>query len=149
MHKRRVLFICTGNSARSQMAEGLANHIVGNAWEAYSAGTQPSGYVHPLAIEAMSEICIDLFSHRSKSLECFHGMDFDVIVTVCDNAAKTCPVWLGGGQVIHIGFPDPAAAEGSLANRLDAFRAVRNDIRARVIPILEEFTSGDTGTSAA
>lgn len=133
-----VLFLCTGNSARSQMAEGLVNHFMGQKWKAFSAGTDPSGYVHPLAIRAMADLGIDVTDQRSKSTDEFRGVEFDLVVTVCDNAAANCPVWLGKGKTIHIGFPDPAAATGRRAERLDVFRQVRDDIRQTILPRLEQ-----------
>jgi arsenate reductase len=142
MDKNRVLFICTGNSARSQMAEGLVNHFLGDAWQAYSAGTKPSGYVHPLAVRAMTELGIDISGHRSKSVGEFRDAEFDRVITVCDQAAKNRPVWLGKGHVKHAGFPDPAVAEGSEAERLDVFRQVRDDIRKRVFEYLEQAEVG-------
>ena len=135
--KRRVLFLCTGNSARSQMAEALVNHFLDNTWEAVSAGTKPSGYVHPLAVRAMAELGIDLSGHRSKHTYEFRDADFDLVITLCDDAARNCPAWLGKGRVVHIGFPDPAAATGSEAEQLEVFRQVRDDIRQRVIESLE------------
>lgn len=139
MEKRRVLVLCTGNSARSQMAEGLINHFLKDTWEGYSAGTKPSGSVHPLAIAAMADLDIDISDHRSKSTEEFRGQDFDVVITVCDNAAKNCPTWLGGGKQVHIGFPDPAAAEGSEAQKLARFREIRDAIRKEVLGFLKEW----------
>ena len=136
MRKRRVLFLCTGNSARSQMAEGLVNYFLGERWEAVSAGTEPAGYVHPLAIRAMAEWGIDIAQQRSKSADEFLGQAFDVVITVCDQAAQNCPVWLGRGRVKHIGFVDPAAVEGGERVRLEAFRHVRDELRARVLPYL-------------
>ncbi|MBC7227486.1 MAG: arsenate reductase ArsC [Thermoflexales bacterium] len=136
--KRRVLFLCTGNSARSQMAEGLVNHFLGNRWEAFSAGTHPTGYVHPLAVQAMAELGIDISGQRSKSVEEFRGQDFDVVITVCDRAAQECPVWLGPGRAVHMGFPDPAQADGIATDRLDAFRQVRDGIREKVLSYLEK-----------
>jgi len=136
MRRKRALFLCTGNSARSQMSEGLVNVLFGARWEAYSAGTKPSGQVHPLAIEAMGELDIDITSHSSKSTSVFQGQPFDLVVTVCDNAAKNCPLWLGGGRVVHMGFPDPAAAEGSPEQRLGVFRSVRNQILHRLDALL-------------
>lgn len=138
MTRRRVLFLCTGNSARSQMAEGLVNHFLGDRWEAFSAGTHPTGYVHPLAVQAMAELGIDISGQRSKSVEEFRGQNFDVVITVCDRAAQECPVWLGPGRAIHMGFPDPAQADGVMTDRLDAFRQVRDGIRERVLRYLEE-----------
>lgn len=136
--KGRVLFLCTGNSARSQMAEGLVNKFLGDRWEAHSAGTQPAGYVHPLAIRAMDELGIDIKAQRSKSVGEFRDGDPDLVITLCDSAAKTCPVWLGKGRVVHVGFPDPAAATGGEAQRLEAFRRVRDAIQEQVLPYLEE-----------
>jgi arsenate reductase len=138
MNKKQVLVLCTGNSCRSQMAEALINHDLGETWHAYSAGTAPSGYVHPLAIEAMAELGIDLSGHRSKSTDEFRGAPLDVVITVCDDAAENCPVWLGAGQKVHIGFPDPARATGSPAEVMAVFRQVREDIRRRVIDYLRE-----------
>jgi arsenate reductase len=136
MNKRRALFLCTGNSARSQMAEGLVNHLLNGRWEAFSAGTRPAGYIHPLAVEAMAELGIDISAQRSKSVDEFRDAEFDLVVTVCDYAAKNCPAWLGGGQVKHMGFPDPAAASGSEAERLEVFRQVRDAIREQVLGYL-------------
>lgn len=137
MEKKRVLFLCTGNSARSQMAEGLVNHYLGGEWVAFSAGTQPSGCVHPLAVKAMAELGIDLSTHRSKSADEFRDMQFDRVITVCDHAARHCPAWLGKGTVRHVGFPDPAAAEGSEKERLAVFRQVRDGLRETVFEYLE------------
>jgi arsenate reductase len=138
MSKKRVLFLCTGNSARSQMAEGLVNRFLGENWETSSAGTEPSGYVHPLAVQAMAELNVDISAQRSKSVDEFHEVTFDVVITVCDSAARNCPVWLGRGKRVHIGFPDPAAATGSEAERLEAFRQVRDGLQKRVFSCLEQ-----------
>ena len=135
--KRRVLFLCTGNSARSQMAEGLVNHLLGDRWEAFSAGTHPAGYVHPLAVQAMAELGIDISGQRSKSVEEFRGQPFDVVITLCDSAAQECPVWLGPGRAVHMSFPDPAQADGVMADRIDAFRQVRDGIRENALRYLE------------
>ncbi len=115
------------------MAEGLVNHLRGDAWQAVSAGTHPTGAVHPLAVLAMKEIGVDLSSARSKSVDEFREAAFDVVVTVCDDAAEECPIWLGQGKRVHIGFPDPA--KGTLAD----FQTVRDDIQQRVIPFLDSF----------
>lgn len=136
MATKRVLFLCTGNSARSQMAEGLVNHLLAGEWMAFSAGTKPAGYVHPLAVQVMTEIGIDISGHRSKSVEEFRKESFDLVVTVCDQAAQTCPLWLGGGTVAHMGFPDPAAAAGSEEEKLGEFRAVRDAMRERMFALL-------------
>ena len=121
--KRKVLILCTGNSCRSQMAEGLINHDLGDRWRAYSAGTQPSGYVHPLAIRAMAELGIDISDGRSKSTEEFRDMNFDCVITVCDDAAENCPLWLRRGKgdapiVVHIGFMTRPKAEGDEVARM-------------------------------
>lgn len=139
--KRRVLFLCTGNSARSQMAEGLVNHYLGDRWQAHSAGAAPSGYVHPLAIQAMAELGIDISGHRSKSTDEFRQVEFDVVVTVCDDAAENCPVWLHQGRTVHIGFPDPARATGSPEAQLAIFRQVRDGIYRRVVEFLVEIAA--------
>jgi arsenate reductase len=127
--RRKVLFLCTGNSCRSQMAEGLVNHHLGDRLKAYSAGTQPAGYVHPLAVRVMDELGIDISQHRSKPADAFYGLSFDEVITVCDDAAENCPVWLGDGRKEHISFQDPAQATGSHAERLAEFRRVRDEIR--------------------
>lgn len=132
-NKKKVLFLCTGNSCRSQMAEGLVNHYIGDQWEAYSAGTEPAGYVHPLAVQVMSDLEIDISRNRSKSTEEFRQTKFDRVITVCDDAAENCPVWLGQGQVTHISFPDPAKATGSEAEKVGVFQTVRDDIGRKVL----------------
>ena len=118
------------------MAEGLVNHYLGEEWEAYSAGTNPAGYVHPLAVQAMAELGIDISHQRSKSAGEFRGLDFDDVVTVCDAAAENCPVWLGNGHKVHIGFEDPARASGSEEERLAVFRRVRDEIYRQIFPLL-------------
>ena len=127
--KRKVLFLCTGNSCRSQMAEAIVNARLREEWEAVSAGTKPAGYVHPKALEALREIGIQ-HEGRSKRADEFREVDFDLVVTVCDSAAEECPVWLGKGKRMHHSFPDPA-----LTDNMDDFRKVRDDI-AREIPQL-------------
>ena len=135
--KKQVLFLCTGNSCRSHMAEGMVNHFLGANWQAYSAGTEPTGYVHPLAVAAMKEVGVDLGSQTSKSVAIFRERPFDLIITVCDGAAENCPFWLGTGQVVHISFPDPAKATGSHEAKMVVFRQVRDDMRQQVLPYLE------------
>ncbi|ACI19105.1 arsenate reductase ArsC [Dictyoglomus thermophilum] len=127
MAKKKILFVCTHNSARSQMAEGIVNALYGDEYEAYSAGTEPRG-VNPLAIEVLKEIGIDISHHRSKSIEEFKGQEFDYVVTVCDNAKENCPFFPGGKKYIHRGFMDPASVEGSYEEKLYAFRKVRDEI---------------------
>ncbi len=135
-----MLFLCTGNSCRSQMAEGLVNRFLGETWEAYSAGVDPAGYVHSLAIQAMGELGIDITGQRSKPVDKFRGAAFDLVVTVCDDAAENCPMWLGQGRVVHVSFSDPARATGSRDERLAAFRRVRDDMRGRVFDLLKNET---------
>jgi len=110
--KQKVLFLCTGNSCRSHMAEAIINARMGEAWQAFSAGTKPTGYVHPKAIAALAEIGIQ-HEGESKLADAFRAVDFDLVVTVCDEAAENCPVWLGKGKRVHMGFPDPVKAEGT------------------------------------
>jgi arsenate reductase len=136
MDRKHVLFLCTGNSARSQMAEGLVNHFLGDEWEAQSAGTSPTGYVHPMAVRAMAELGIDISGARSKSADEFRGAEFDLVITVCDHASENCPLWLGKGRRVHAGFPDPATAVGNDAARLEVFRHVRDEIRREVLELL-------------
>ena len=129
--KKRVLFICTSNSARSQMAEALVNHDLGNHFEAYSAGTDPKP-PHPLAIRVLQEIGIDQSTARSKSMDEFAGQSFDFVITLCDSANESCPLFFGGVQRAHLGFDDPARAEGTEEEKLDVFRRVRDEIRNQV-----------------
>jgi arsenate reductase (thioredoxin) len=126
--KKRVLILCTGNSARSQMAEGLLRHDAGDSFEVESAGTRP-GHVKPEAIAVMKELGIDISGHRSKNVEEFEDQSFDYVLTVCDNAKETCPVFPGHSNRIHKGFEDPATAQGSKEERLAVFRRVRDEIR--------------------
>ena len=126
--KKRVLILCTGNSARSQMAEGLLRHIGENEFEVESAGTKP-GIVRPEAIAVMREIGVDISSHRSKSADEFSGQEFDFVITVCDNARENCPYFPAKTKLIHHSFDDPAIVEGSEETRLQAFRVARDEIR--------------------
>ena len=128
MAKQRVLILCTGNSARSQMAEGLLRQDAGDRFEVESAGTKP-GNVRLEAVAAMREIGIDISSHRSKHVDEFQNQSFDHVLTVCDNAMETCPIYPGQTNRIHRNFEDPAAVEGSEEERLAAFRRVRDQIR--------------------
>jgi len=127
----RVLVLCTGNSARSQMAEGLLRHEGGPRYHVFSAGTHPS-VVNPLAIEAMQEVGIDISQYRSKSVTEFVKDEFDYVITVCDNANESCPVLPGHAKRIHWSFDDPAMAEGSQDERLSMFRRVRDEIASRL-----------------
>jgi arsenate reductase len=130
--KARVLILCTGNSARSQMAEGLLRHLgndAGDCFEVESAGTRPSR-VRPEAISVMRELGIDISGHRSKPVDEFAGQRFDYVLTVCDNARESCPIYPGHANRLHHSFDDPAAVEGDEEERLAAFRRVRDEIRA-------------------
>jgi arsenate reductase (thioredoxin) len=137
--KKRVLVLCTGNSARSQMAEAIINTQRSAVWEAMSAGTQPAPQVNPFALHALSEIGIDGHALTPKPISAFFGQPFDVVITVCDDAAENCPVWLGQGQRLHIGFPDPATVQGTDSAKLTAFRQVRDDIEHRLLEALDTF----------
>jgi arsenate reductase len=134
--KKRVLILCTGNSARSQMAEGLLRQDAGERFEVESAGTKAS-FVRPEAIVAMRELGIDISGHRSKNVDVFEGQQFDYVITVCDNARETCPVFFGKAQKLHRNFEDPAASSGSEEERLAVFRRVRDQLRT----YLRDFSS--------
>ncbi len=130
--QKRVLILCTGNSARSQMAEGLWNKYGQGAWQAQSAGSSPAGYVHPLAIKAMAEMGIDISQGRSKRVDEVSGESFDLVVTVCDQAREACPVLAGAKELLHWSFDDPAASKGGYDEELWAFRRVRDEIVTKV-----------------
>jgi arsenate reductase (thioredoxin) len=127
--KKRVLILCTGNSARSQMAEGLLRHLAGDRFEVESAGTQAS-FVRPEAIAAMREIGIDISGHRSKNVDEFEGRHFDYLITVCDNARESCPVFFTDASKLHHSFEDPATSTGSDEERLAVYRRVRDELKA-------------------
>ncbi|MFN3135161.1 MAG: arsenate reductase ArsC [Candidatus Kryptonium sp.] len=133
----RVLFLCTGNSCRSQMAEGLLRHFGNNKFEVFSAGTHPS-FVHPLAIEAMKEIGIDISNHRSKHVSEFLGQNFDYVITVCDKAKESCPTFPGQVKRIHWSFEDPAEATGTKEERMKVFRRVRDEIKEHILSFINE-----------
>jgi len=135
MTKPKILFLCTKNSARSQVAEALVNHDLGGKYEAFSAGTDPSS-VNRFAIAVMKELGIDISQKRSKGLDEFAGQEFDYVITLCSQADEACPVFFGGTRKIHMGFPDPTAAAGSDEEKLAAFRKVRNQIREQVVGFL-------------
>lgn len=131
---RRVLFLCTANSCRSQMAEAMVKARYPD-WQAFSAGAHPSGFVHPLAIRVLAEIGIE---HRgkSKSVELFQDQPFDRIVTLCDEASEECPVWIGSGLRLHASFKDPARLEGTNDEKLAAFRQLRDELLLRIPDLL-------------
>ena len=131
MSVARVLFLCTHNSARSQMAEGLLRRLAADRFEVASAGTEARG-VNPLAVRAMADIGVDLRGHTSKTLDRFLGERWDYVITVCDNANESCPVFPGPVTRLHWSFDDPSAASGGDEQRLLVFRRVRDEIRARI-----------------
>ena len=130
---KKVLFLCTGNSCRSQMAEAIVNARLGKKWSAISAGTRPAGFVHPMAVEVLREIGIE-HSGTSKSVDSFYETGFDLVITVCDSAAEECPVWLGKGNRVHHSFPDPAKT-----GLIDDFRSVRDAILLEIPQILIKY----------
>ena|SRR5882672_6306702 len=138
--KTSVLFLCTGNSARSQMAEGLLRHFAGDRYEVFSAGTQPVG-LNPLAVDAMREIGADISAQRSKHVSEFDSASVSTVVTVCDRARESCPIFSMAGRTLHWSFADPAAAQGSHEEKLAEFRRVRDLIAGR---IRTEFLSAET-----
>lgn len=129
--KKRVLILCTGNSARSQMAEGLLRHDAGDRFEVASAGVDPTS-VRPEAIDVMKQIGIDISGHRSKSVDEFAGQAFDYVITVCDNANQNCPIFPGNTKRIHWSIDDPAAVKGDDDAKLTVFRRVRDELRHRL-----------------
>jgi len=135
--KKRVLFLCTHNSARSQMAEGLLRAMAGDRFEVLSAGTEKTR-VHPLAVEAMREAGIDISGHTSKTIRELDSGPFDVVITVCDRANESCPLFPGGTQRLHWSFDDPSPATGTAEQRLQAFRDVREGIRQRLLAFLAD-----------
>ena len=143
MNPKRVLLLCTGNSARSQMAEGLVNHFLGERWEAHSAGTAPAEHINPLAVKVMAELGIDISSQRPKSVKAFRGMAFDLLITLGAHAANTCPLWLDAAARMHIGLIDPAVAGGSEAEQMAVFRRVRDQLRNEVIAYLQKQAGGE------
>ena len=140
MDKIRVLFICTHNSARSQMAEGFLKHLGADRSEARSAGTDP-GVLNPLAVQVMAEEGIDISGQRAKPLDAFLQEPFDYVITVCDDANETCPVFPNARHRLHWSFPDPSRVEGTREERLSVFRAIRDAIRARVEQFLAAIPS--------
>ena len=140
--KLRILVLCTGNSCRSQMAEGFFRHYGGDGVEVFSAGLEPKG-VNPRAIEVMKEVCIDISHHTSDHLRKYTGQQFDYVITVCDNAARNCPIFPGAGTRLHWPFADPAEAIGDDEQVLAVFRSVRDEIGAKIKSWLAEGPSID------
>jgi arsenate reductase len=138
MHKPKVLILCTGNSCRSHMAEGILRHSAGDLFEVFSAGSKPAGYVHPVAIEVLREIGMDISHHESKHLDQFLSTGIQTVITVCDNANDSCPVFPGHVKRHHWGFEDPPKAVRPSESETDAFRRIRDEIRA----VFEAYASG-------
>lgn len=136
--KRKVLFLCTGNSCRSQIAEAIVNFHLGSDWEAHSAGTAPTGFIHQKALVVLEEIGID-HTGKSKHVDDYKNNTFDVVITVCDSADETCPVWLGEGNKTHIGFMDPASATGTEEEILTVFRDLRTSIENEILHFLKKY----------
>jgi len=143
MEKMKVLFLCVGNSARSQMAEGLLRYYYGDKFDVYSAGAKETS-VHPLAVEVMKEIGIDISNQRSKLVSEFFGQSFDYVITLCgDYSKEMCPAFIGEvkKEKLHWNFPDPVEAEGTLEEKLNFFRKVRDDIKKKIDEFVEKITS--------
>ena len=137
-HPPTVLILCTGNSCRSHMAEGIFRHCAGDFLDVQSAGSKPAGYVHPLAVRALAEIGIDISSHRSKHMDEFLHREVETVITVCGNADQVCPMFPGQANRYHWGFDDPAHAEGDEEQQLQVFRRVRDEIRR----VFEAYAAG-------
>lgn len=138
--KKEVIFVCTGNSCRSQIAEAIVNARLSSEWKAYSAGTQPANNVHTVAIEVLKEIGIN-HQGRTKTVGEFYNHEFDLVVTMCDAAAEKCPLWLGKGKRVHMGFPDPAKATGDEETIKQVFRQVRDNIAEEIPKLLKIYSS--------
>lgn len=138
MGKLKVLFLCTGNSCRSQIAEAIVNARLSNRWEAFSAGSHPAEHIHPLALAVLAEIGID-HQGRPKSIDEFRNMPFEVVVTLYDSANEECPVWLGQGRRIHKAFPDPAKVAGTDSEVIASFRSVREGLAKEITELLTNF----------
>ena len=136
-NRKKVLILCTGNSARSQMAEVLWNHLGSGEWQAFSAGSKPAGYVHPMALAALSDFGLNVPGLTSKHVDCYADQTFNLVVTVCDNAKESCPVLPGSRRVVHWPFEDPAAAEGGEAHKRRKFAEVRDQISGRIAAFLD------------
>jgi arsenate reductase len=145
MKKQRVLFLCTGNSCRSQIAEAIVNARQSDRWKAYSAGTQPTGSVHPLVAKVLEEAGIP-FKGRSKNIGEYRNDQFDLVVTLCDSAKQECPVWLGSGQRLHHDYEDPGLVEGTEEEKLTAFRRLRDDMLIEIPYLLERHGAGKMGS---
>ncbi len=138
--KQRVLILCTGNSCRSQIAEGWIDHELGETWEARSAGTNPAGNVHPLAVTVMAEVGVDISGCVPEHVDTYLDQAWDLVITVCDSAHETWPVCPSPVETLHVSCPDPADAEGTREEQIEVFRAVRDAIRQRLLPKIERRT---------
>jgi arsenate reductase (thioredoxin) len=136
--KKKILFLCTGNSCRSQMAEAIVNARLGRTWEAFSVGVRPADNVHPKGVKALAEIGI-AHAGRTKLVDEFRDVDFDLVLTLCDTAVEECPAWLGKGKHLHHDFPDPAKAVGNEDEVMQVFRTVRDDIEHEMIKLLAQY----------
>lgn len=132
--RKRVLVLCTGNSCRSQMAAGWINHLLGDGWEAHSAGTAPASRINPHAVKVMAEVGVDTSGHRPKLATGLADQAWDLVVTVCDQAREVCPFFAHPGEQLQVGFPDPVVAVGTEEEVLAVYRHVRDAIRERLIP---------------
>ena len=142
MSKRRVLILCTGNSCRSQIAEALWRHLAGDEWDVHSAGSHPVGFVHPLAVQALAELGLDVGDQHSKALDRYLHQQFDLVVTVCDRAAQDCPTFTHARRRIHWPLDDPASAGETELELASAFRHTRDEVRARIAAFLEADREG-------
>lgn len=140
--RKRLLFLCTGNAARSQMAEALARKYHGDLFDVVSAGSRPAGWVHPLAIEAMAELGVDISAAQSKSADPFVKEKFDIVVTVCDSAAADCPVWPGAKRIEHWPIVDPSYGEDDPDTRYERFLETRDELKERIDKLAEEVSRG-------
>ena len=136
--QRRVLILCTGNSCRSQMAEGLVNRLLEGEWEARSAGTRPAAHVHPLAVRTMAEVGIDISAAQPDTVDRYLDAKWDLVVTVCDSAKEVCPTFPGPVERLHVSFEDPALAEGEDEEKMAVFRRVRDEIRRHLLTSIRE-----------
>ena len=146
MAKNTILFLCTGNSCRSQIAEAIVNANYHDDWQGFSAGTNPAGYIHPFALKTLEEIGI---SHQgeSKHLDTFTENEFDLVITVCDDASNNCPIWLRSGKLIHLPFPDPAKATGSDEEILSVFNQVRDGLTLSIKNVLSSYKKSNNTLS--
>ena len=146
--KKRVLFLCTGNSARSQMAEGLLRRLAGDKFDVFSAGTHPKG-MNPYSVEAMNELGIDISQQKSKDVGVYGNEKFDYVITVCDHAREVCPIFPHATTQLHWSFEDPAEATGTEEHRLSVFRAIRNKIAESVRSLVEAYDGEQRSDASA